>query len=88
MMSLAQMGSGVIALMMADRLLPLVGLTGILSLDVATFILAILVLIFVHIPQPPRTEEGVRAQGHILQEAILGYRYIFARPGLVPAWDC
>jgi len=83
MMSLVQMGPGVIAPMMAGGLLPLIGLTGILSLDVVTFLLAILVLAFVHIPQPPRTEEGSQAQGHILQEAAFGFRYIFSRPSLL-----
>jgi MFS family permease len=83
MMSLVQMGPGVLAPMMAGGLLPLIGLTGILSLDVGTFLLAILVLLFVHIPQPPRTEEGAQAQGHILQEAAFGFRYIFARPSLL-----
>jgi DHA3 family macrolide efflux protein-like MFS transporter len=83
MMSLVQMGPGVIAPMMAGGLLPLIGLAGILSLDVATFLLAVLVLAFVHIPQPLRTEEGAQAQGHILQEAAFGFRYIFARPSLL-----
>jgi len=83
MMSLVQMGPGVIAPMMAGGLLPVIGLTGILSLDVATFLLAVLVLMFVHIPQPPRTEEGVQEQGHILKEAAFGFRYIFTRPSLL-----
>jgi DHA3 family macrolide efflux protein-like MFS transporter len=83
MMSLVQTGPGIIAPMMAGGLLPLIGLTGILSLDVVTFILAILVLLFVHIPQPQRSEEGAQAQGHILQEAVFGFRYIFARPSLL-----
>ncbi len=83
MMSLVQMGPGVIAPMMAGGLLPLIGLTGILSLDVVTFILAILVLLFVHIPQPPRSREGAQSEGHILQEAVFGFRYIFARPSLL-----
>ena len=61
----------------------MIGLTGILSIDVTTFILAIAVLTFVHIPQPPRTLEGVQLQGNILQEAIFGFRYIFARPSLL-----
>ena len=83
MMSLAQMGPGVLAPMMAGGLLPLIGLTGILSLDVVTFILAILVLTFVYIPQPPRSGEGAQVEGHILQEAAFGFRYIFARPSLL-----
>jgi len=83
MMSLVQMGPGVIAPMLAGALLPFIGLTGILSLDVATFILAILVLLLVHVPNPPRTEEGGQSQGNMLQEAAFGFKYIFARPSLL-----
>ena len=83
MMSLIDMGPGVLAPMLAGAFLPVIGLTGILSLDVVTFVLAILILLFVHIPQPLRTEEGAQAQGNILREAIFGFRYIFARPSLL-----
>src|SRR5512139_645549 len=60
MMSLIDMGPGILAPLLAGALLPVIGLTGILSLDVVTFVLAILVLFLVHIPQPPRTEEGAQ----------------------------
>ncbi|HEY3473589.1 MAG TPA: MFS transporter [Anaerolineales bacterium] len=83
MMSLIEMGPGVLAPMLAGALLPVIGLNGILSLDVVTFILAIVVLLFVHIPQPPRTVEGAQGQGNILTEALYGFRYIFARPSLL-----
>jgi MFS transporter, DHA3 family, macrolide efflux protein len=83
MMSLIDTGPGVLAPMLAGALLPVIGLTGILSLDVVTFILAVLILVFVHIPQPARTPEGVQAQGNILREAAFGFRYIFARPSLL-----
>ncbi|HUE98983.1 MAG TPA: MFS transporter [Anaerolineales bacterium] len=83
MMSLIDMGPGVLAPMLAGALLPLIGLTGILSLDVTTFVLAILVLLFVHIPQPRRTAEGAQTQGNIFKEAVFGFRYIFARPSLL-----
>jgi len=83
MMSLMEMGPGVFAPMVAGALLPIMGLTGILSIDVVTFLLAILVLVFVHIPQPRRTTEGAKAEGNILQEAVFGFRYIFARPSLL-----
>jgi MFS family permease len=83
MMSLIDMGPGILAPMLAGALLPIIGLTGILSIDVATFLLAILVLLSVHIPQPRRTEEGAQAQGNILKEAAFGFRYIFARPSLL-----
>jgi hypothetical protein len=83
MMSLVQMGPAVFAPMLAGALLPLTGLTGILFIDVATFVFAILVLAFVHIPQPARTQEGEQARGHILAESIFGFKYIFARPSLL-----
>jgi DHA3 family macrolide efflux protein-like MFS transporter len=83
MMSLIDMGPGILAPMLAGAFLPLIGLAGILTLDVATFVLAILVLLFVHIPQPPRTVEGVQAEGNVFKEALFGFRYIFARPSLL-----
>jgi MFS transporter, DHA3 family, macrolide efflux protein len=83
MMSLIEMGPGVLAPMLAGALLPIIGFAGILSIDVATFVLAILALLFVHIPQPPRTAEGEQAQGNILKEAWFGFQYIFARPSLL-----
>jgi len=83
MMSLIGVGPGVFAPLLAGALLPVIGLTGILSLDVATFLLAIFVLLFVHIPQSPRTAEGAQAQGNIFKEAVFGFRYIFARPSLL-----
>jgi DHA3 family macrolide efflux protein-like MFS transporter len=83
MMSLIDMGPGVLAPLLAGALLPIFGLTGILSLDVVTFLLAITILLFIHIPQPRRTDEGSQAQGHILKEAAFGFRYIFARPSLL-----
>jgi MFS family permease len=83
MMSLIDSGPGVLAPLMAGALLPLIGMTGILSLDVVTFILAIIILLFVFIPQPPRTAEGAGTQGNMFRQAAFGFRYIFARPSLL-----
>src|SRR5215211_4911726 len=83
MMSLIDMGPQVLSPMLAGALLPVTGLFGILSIDVVTFLLAILVLLFVHIPQPARTVEGAQAEGNIFKEAVFGFRYIFARPSLL-----
>jgi MFS family permease len=83
MMSLIEAGPGVIAPLIAGALLPVIGLVGILSIDVATFLLAIGALLIVYIPQPPRTQEGAQAQGSMWKEAMYGFRYIFERPGLL-----
>jgi len=83
MMGLIEAGPGVIAPILAGALLPFIGLSGVLSIDVATFILAILALLVVYIPQPPRTVEGQAGQGNIWEESAYGFKYIFARPGLL-----
>jgi MFS transporter, DHA3 family, macrolide efflux protein len=83
MMSLVEAGPGVVAPLLAGALLPIIGLTGILLFDVVTFLFAVGVLMFVHVPQPPRTEEGVQGQGSIWKEAAYGFHYIFARRSLL-----
>ena len=83
MMSLIEMGPGVLAPLLAGALLPFIKLTGIMFIDVATFVLAIGALLFVFVPQPPRTEEGKKGQGSLLKEAAYGFRYIVARPSLL-----
>jgi DHA3 family macrolide efflux protein-like MFS transporter len=83
MMSLIEAGPGVIAPLLAGALLPFIALTGILFIDVFTFLFAIGALLMVHIPQPERTEEGAKGQGNIWQEAAYGFKYIFARPSLL-----
>ena len=83
MMSLVEIGPGVIAPLLAGALLPFIHLTGILLIDVTTFVTAVAVLLAVRIPQPPVTEAGRQGQGGILKEALYGFRYIFARPSLL-----
>ncbi|MCC6299672.1 MAG: MFS transporter [Anaerolineales bacterium] len=84
MMSLIEAGPQVIAPILAGALLPLIQLTGVLLIDVVTFLFAIGALMIVHIPQPVRTEEGVKSQsGGILNEAAYGFKYIFTRPSLL-----
>ena len=83
MMSLVESVPGVLAPLLAGILLPIITLTGILTIDVITFIMAILALVAVHIPQPVRTVEGQSEQGSIFKEAAYGFKYIFARRGLL-----
>lgn len=83
MMALVEMGPGVLAPMLAGALLPFIGLTGVLTIDVVTFILAVGALMVVFIPQPKRTDEGQEAQGNFWKEALYGFRYIFTRPSLL-----
>ena len=83
LMSLMDAGPGVFAPILAGALYPIIGLTGLLGIDVATFFVAIGALLFVHIPQPQRTREGAQASGGMLKEAWSGFKYIFSRPSLL-----
>ena len=83
MMSLVESGPAVLAPIFAGLLLPIISLTGILVIDVVTFFLAILAMTLVIIPQPEKTIEGQAGSGSILQEALYGFKYIFARRGLL-----
>ncbi|MEK7311183.1 MAG: hypothetical protein AAB382_04365, partial [Chloroflexota bacterium] len=40
-------------------------------------------LLVVHVPQPQTTEAGRQGQGGLLKESVYGFKYIFARPGLL-----
>src|SRR5512135_732174 len=82
MMSLIDSGPAVFSPLLASALLPFLGLTGILTIDVITFFLAIGTLLFVIIPQPVKTVEGQAGKGNLLKEAVFGFKYIFDRPSL------
>jgi hypothetical protein len=65
--------------MLAGLLLGIIGLDGIMTIDILTFVFAIGTLLLVHVPQPEVSEEG---QGSIWKESVYGLRYIWERPGL------
>jgi MFS family permease len=83
MLSLADTASNIFAPILAGSLLGIIGVPGILLIDLGTFVFAIGALILVHIPQPRVTEEGKQAQGSIFKEAVFGFRYILSRPSLL-----
>lgn len=83
LMSLMEAGPMVVAPLIAGALLPLIGLTGILSIDVFTFFFAIGALLLVVVPKPQHTAAGQEAQGSVWKEAAYGFRYIFQRPSLL-----
>ncbi len=83
LMSLLEAGPGVLAPLLAGMLLPLITISGILFLDLITFLLAIGALLIVFIPPPIQTAEGATARGSLAKEAMFGFKYIFARPSLL-----
>ncbi|MCB9451129.1 MAG: MFS transporter [Anaerolineaceae bacterium] len=83
MLGLADSLSTIFAPIMAGALLGVIHLTGILLIDIITFVFAVGTLLIVHIPQPETTAAGLEGKGNLLQESAYGFRYIFRRPSLL-----
>jgi MFS family permease len=83
MMSVAEAASGIAAPLLAGILLTLIGIGGVMTIDVITFVLAVTAVLITHIPQPATTDVGTQAQGNLWQESLFGFRYIWARPSLL-----
>lgn len=83
MMGLAETGSGILSPILAGALLPAIGLTGILIIDIVTFSFAIGALLIIHVPQPLTTAEGRESHGSLLQESLFGFKYILKRRPLL-----
>jgi MFS family permease len=83
MLELADSASGIFAPLLAGVLLGIIGLAGIMIIDIVSFSFAIGALLFVYIPQPERTEAGREGQGSIWKEAMYGFPYIFKRRSLL-----
>jgi len=66
-------------------LLEILPMQGVLSIDIATALLAILPLAFISIPQPVRTDEtgNEQAQVGFMQDVREGLRYVASWPGLL-----
>jgi MFS family permease len=83
MLELAWSASTVLAPFLAGVLLGKIGIAGIMTIDLLTFLFAIASLLLISVPQPPRSRAGSEAQGSIWKESGYGFRYIWARPSLL-----
>jgi len=79
MLSLADSISNIIAPAAAGILIGMIGVKGVLAIDIATFLAAVGTLLAVTIPQPPKQE----AKRGIAGDVLFGLRYIGERRGLL-----
>ncbi|MDP8934670.1 MAG: MFS transporter, partial [Cyanobacteriota bacterium] len=80
---LAKYGASIIAPTLAGILYSVIGLSGIFTIDLATFTIAIATLVSVKIPQPAIASNPQPTRSHLLQELSFGFRYIVERPSLL-----
>jgi MFS family permease len=85
LMSLLNDGPEIFGPLLAGSLYLVVGLNGILALNVLAFVFSIGAVLFVDIPDTPAqqsTDTDV-SQKKMLKQTLYGIRYIFRRPGLL-----
>ncbi|NET06406.1 MAG: MFS transporter, partial [Symploca sp. SIO2B6] len=75
--------SAIIAPALAGTLYPVIGLLGILIIDITTFVVAMGTLVLVQIPQPSQTDTINSENETIWQKLAFGFRYIFSKPSLL-----
>lgn len=69
---------------LAAALLGPVGVAGVLAVDLASFLVAAGTLAAVRVPRPPAGDEAAPARRpSIWTQAAVGFRHVFARPGLL-----
>jgi len=81
MLSLARSASGIFAPVAAGIVLPIVGIKGILTFDVLSFLVAIGTLLLIYIPKPKVAQTEKKRS--LLEDSLFGFRYILSRPSLL-----
>ena len=81
--SLMQMGDAIQTILtpiLAGALLVTIGMTGVIMIDIGTFLFALITLILVRIPQPEKTIEASKEKHSVWKDVAFGWRYLKDRP--------
>jgi DHA3 family macrolide efflux protein-like MFS transporter len=76
-----QGGLGIVTAPLGAMLLGLVGMTGVMVMDVVTALCAVLPLLFVTVPEPDRKEAHPTGAAAFVGEVLAGLRYLRGLPG-------
>jgi len=83
MLQFGQAGTTIAAPALAGLLIVTIKLWGVLLIDFATFLFAVVALLLIRIPRPEVSAAGKEAKGSLFKESAFGWTYIKARPGLM-----
>jgi MFS family permease len=83
LVSLAESATIIVAPVLAGILLTIIGISGIMVIDIVTFVFAVLAVAVVFIPEPTESAAGRAARGSLWRESIYGFQYIWARKSLL-----
>ncbi|MBN2005374.1 MAG: MFS transporter [Anaerolineae bacterium] len=73
----------VITPLMAGFLMASIGLQGIITIDLATLVVALFLMFIVVVPRPEASDAGKAGKGSLWKEAGFGWAYVRQRPGLL-----
>jgi MFS transporter, DHA3 family, macrolide efflux protein len=82
MIGLAQSSSKIFAPLLAAALLPFIGMGGIMTIDLLTFLVAFGGLLWIKIPPHTDLQHARPPEAGFTREVAYGFRYIFAHPTL------
>ena len=83
LLQFGEAGTNIAAPALAGLAMVTVDIWGVLLIDFATFLVAVITLLMVKIPRPKQSAAGRQGSGSIWKEAGYGWTYIKARPGLM-----
>lgn len=83
MVQVGEAAAQILSPTLAGALMGIIRVHGIMLVDFATLLFAVLTLLVSRVPRPARTAEGKAGEGSLLREALYGWKYIRARPGLI-----
>jgi MFS family permease len=79
---ISQPAAGLVAPALAGVLYSIIGVAGVMLLDVATFVIAVLVVSQINIPQPRKSHEGAAHQGSMWHELKGAFAFVYERRGM------
>ena len=82
LMSLMRSGTAVLAPICSGALYPVIGINGLLIIDLLTFIIAVIALGLVVVPSPEKSTENADTKASLWEESIFGVKYLLKHRGL------
>ncbi len=82
LISMADSGVGIIAPILAAMLMPMIGVIGVIAIDLVTLVIALGFLLVVLIPEP-KNKQPKALSGAFLGELAYGFRYLFNQRSLL-----
>jgi len=79
----ARIATGLICPPLAGVLVTILGYSGVIAIDISTFLFAFLVLLFIRLPRPAATTASHRERRSILGDFRFGWNYLRQRQGLL-----